>query len=131
MIRFLNAQSIATVEIHSQLYQVFGHTRLDGQNISSRSSAVWAGVFNHHPPYNPDLAPNDFHLFLHLKKFLTGQRKRFHNDREAEVSVTVVPIPGSRVLRHRIQKLVSRYTKCHNSRSEYVEVAQHLLYLLQ
>jgi hypothetical protein len=25
-------------------------------------------VFNH-PPYSPDLAPSDFHLFLHLKKF--------------------------------------------------------------
>ncbi|KDR22070.1 hypothetical protein L798_02924, partial [Zootermopsis nevadensis] len=27
-------------------------------------------VFNH-PPYSPDLAPSDFHLFLHLKKFLS------------------------------------------------------------
>jgi histone-lysine N-methyltransferase SETMAR len=26
-------------------------------------------VFNH-PLYSPDLAPSDFHLFLHLKKFL-------------------------------------------------------------
>jgi hypothetical protein len=23
-----------------------------------------------HPPYNPDLAPSDFHVFLHLKTFL-------------------------------------------------------------
>ena len=30
------------------------------------------------PPYNPDLAPSDFHLFLHLKKFLGG--KRFDDD---------------------------------------------------
>jgi histone-lysine N-methyltransferase SETMAR len=40
-------------------------------------------VFNH-PPYSPDLAPNDFHLFLHLKKF----HQRFENDREAEMVVT-------------------------------------------
>jgi len=26
------------------------------------------------PPYSPDLAPSDFHLFLHLKKFLGGKR---------------------------------------------------------
>ena len=45
-------------------------------------------MFNHHPPYSPDLAPSDFHLSLHLKKFLTGQRQRFQNDREVEVSVT-------------------------------------------
>ena len=26
-----------------------------------------------HPLYSPDLAPSDFHLFLHLKKFLGGK----------------------------------------------------------
>ncbi|KAJ4440405.1 hypothetical protein ANN_08546 [Periplaneta americana] len=26
----------------------------------------------HHPPYSPDLAPRDFHVFLHLKKFLSS-----------------------------------------------------------
>ena len=31
-----------------------------------------------HTPYSPDLAPGDFHLFLHLKKFLGG--KRFDDD---------------------------------------------------
>ena len=51
-------------------------------------------MFNH-PLYCPDIAPNDFHLFLHLKKFLSGQRQHFQDDREAELSVTVVPTPGS------------------------------------
>ena len=27
-----------------------------------------------HPPYSPDLAPSDYHVFLHLKKHLGGQR---------------------------------------------------------
>jgi hypothetical protein len=40
-------------------------------------------VFNH-PPYSPDLAPGDFRLFLHLKKF----HQRFENDRETEMVVT-------------------------------------------
>lgn len=26
-----------------------------------------------HPPYSPDLAPSDFHLFKHLAQFLQGQ----------------------------------------------------------
>ena len=30
------------------------------------------------PPYSPDLASSDFHLFLHRKKFLGG--KRFDDD---------------------------------------------------
>ena len=62
-------------------------------------------VFNHYPPYSPDLAPNDFHIFLNLKKFLPGQPQRFQKDREAEMSVTEVQIPGGRLLRHRIQKV--------------------------
>ncbi|GBM70734.1 hypothetical protein AVEN_171467-1 [Araneus ventricosus] len=28
----------------------------------------------HHPPYSPDLAPSDFHLFLKLKEFQGGKR---------------------------------------------------------
>ncbi|GFT04507.1 histone-lysine N-methyltransferase SETMAR [Trichonephila clavipes] len=28
----------------------------------------------HHPPYSPDLAPRDFHLFSALKKNVTGRR---------------------------------------------------------
>jgi len=27
-----------------------------------------------HPPYSPDLAPSDYHLFPNLKKFLAGNR---------------------------------------------------------
>jgi len=27
-----------------------------------------------HPAHSPDLAPGDFHLFLHLKKHLTGRK---------------------------------------------------------
>jgi histone-lysine N-methyltransferase SETMAR len=35
--------------------------------------------FDHHP-YSPDLAPSDFHVFLHLKTFLGGCW--FHNNSE-------------------------------------------------
>ena len=39
VIKFLNAQSIVTIEIHRQLCQVYGLTRLVGQHISCRCSA--------------------------------------------------------------------------------------------
>ena len=39
-----------------------------------------------HPLYSPDLAPSDFHLFLHLKSFLAA--RRFHNDNEVKEAVT-------------------------------------------
>jgi hypothetical protein len=38
-----------------------------------------------HPPYSPDFAPNDFHLFLHLKKHLAG--KKFDDDDEVQEEV--------------------------------------------
>lgn len=34
-----------------------------------------------HPPYSPDLAPSDYHLFSDLKKMLRG--KRFGSNEEA------------------------------------------------
>ena len=74
-----------------------------------------------HPLYSSDLAPSDFHLFLHLKEFLSSQCQHFQDDRGGDGCHTVVPIPGGRLLRHRIQKLVPWYDKCLNSWGEYVE----------
>jgi histone-lysine N-methyltransferase SETMAR len=39
-----------------------------------------------HPPYSPDLAPSDFHMFLHLKTFLGG--RRFHSDNKVKEAIT-------------------------------------------
>ena len=35
-----------------------------------------------HPPYSPDLSPEDYHFFKHLNNFVQG--KCFHNQQEAE-----------------------------------------------
>ena len=34
-----------------------------------------------HPPYSPDIAPSDYHLFLFLQNFLTG--KKFKNEEDS------------------------------------------------
>ena len=62
-------------------------------------------VFNHHPPYSSDLAPSDFHLFLHLKKFLSDQQQLFQNDREEENECHGGSTPSGRLLRHRDTKV--------------------------
>ena len=93
-----------------------GNTRLSGQHLLQEF--IWE-VFNH-PPYNSDLAPSAFHLFLHLKKFLSGQR--FQNEREAEMSITQwFQSQAADFYDTGIQMLVPRYDKCLNSRGEYVE----------
>jgi len=38
-----------------------------------------------HPPNSPDLAPSNFHLFLHLKKYLPG--KKFDDNDEVQEEV--------------------------------------------
>ena len=95
VIKFLNAQSIVQTEIHHQLCEVYGHTARRSTHLLQEFS--WE-VFNQHPSYSLDLAPDDSYLLSHLKKFLSGQHQCFQNDTEAEMSVTVVPILGGRPL---------------------------------
>jgi hypothetical protein len=37
------------------------------------------------PPYSPDLAPSDFHLFIHFNRFLAAER--FSSDDEVKSAV--------------------------------------------
>jgi len=72
------------------------------------------------PPYRPDLLPSDFHLFLHLKKFLGG--KRFDDDNDLKDAVQKwVTTQAAGLYEERIQKLVTRYEKCLHNGGEYVE----------
>ncbi|PNF20523.1 hypothetical protein B7P43_G05325 [Cryptotermes secundus] len=74
-----------------------------------------------YPPYSLDLTPSDFHL-LHLKKFLSGERQGFENDREAETVVTQwFQSQAADFYDTGIQKLVPRYDKCFSSGCDYVE----------
>jgi len=73
-----------------------------------------------HPPYSPDLAPSDYHLFLRLKKFLGC--KRFDDDDDLTDAVQKwLTSQAAAFYEEGIQKLVPRYDKCLNIRGEYVE----------
>lgn len=73
-----------------------------------------------HPPYSPDLAPSDYHLFGPLKKMLGGQK--FASDFEAQDAVRdwLRQQPAS-FFETGIEKLVSRWDKCLNVLGGYVE----------
>ena len=73
-----------------------------------------------HPPYSPDLAPSDYHLFGPMKKMLGGLR--FTSDLEAQTVVRewLAQQPAS-FFAEGIQKLVPRWDKCLNVRGGYVE----------
>ena len=71
------------------------------------------------PLYSPDLAPSDFHLFLHLKKFLGG--KRFDDDDDPkDVVQKWLTSQAAAFYEEGIQKLVPHYDKCLNNGREYV-----------
>ncbi|KAL3107897.1 hypothetical protein niasHT_019109 [Heterodera trifolii] len=64
-----------------------------------------------HPPYSPNLAPSDYHLFLSLKNFLRG--RRFTEDAEVEEAVGqyLTSKIGTDFFRRGIRKLPSRWRK--------------------
>ncbi|GFT77149.1 histone-lysine N-methyltransferase SETMAR [Trichonephila clavipes] len=76
-------------------------------------------VFDH-PPYSPDLAPSDFHLFLHLKSFLAG--KHLNNDKELKKNVSNwLKTQAATFYEEGIEKLVPRYDTCLQNFGSYVE----------
>ena len=73
----------------------------------------------YHPPYSPDLAPSDYHLFPGLKKQLKGH----HFSSDAEVTAAAETWLDGQILiffLSGLQKLEKRAKKCIESRGEYV-----------
>lgn len=73
-----------------------------------------------HPPYSPDLAPSDFHMFRHLKKHLRGHH--FHNKQELEATVTeYLTSRPQKFYQDAFAELLIRWQKCINNRGSYFE----------
>jgi hypothetical protein len=73
------------------------------------------GLFDH-PPYSPDLAPSDYHLFTYQKNWFGSQR--FNNNEELMEGVKISQ--AADFFDTCIQKLIPRYN-CHNSGGDCVE----------
>ena len=95
VMKFLNAQSIAPIEIHRQLCQVYSHTRLDGQHISCRSTAG-RGLIITQPLARTSRPVISIFFYTSINYCLVTVG--VFRDKEAEMSITVVSIPGGRVL---------------------------------
>lgn len=73
-----------------------------------------------HPPYSPDLAPSDYHLFGPLKKHLEGQH--FRTDAEVQQAVlTWLHNPDADFFDAGFDGLVYRWNKCLDSNGDYIE----------
>ncbi|GFT76564.1 HTH_48 domain-containing protein [Trichonephila clavipes] len=110
-------QSLNVSQWHgvTQIHQ--SESRPSGQSQHARSFG-WEQI--DHPPYSPDLAPSDFHLFRYLKEFLGG--KRFDTADEVKEEVQDwLSSQAADVYDLGIQKFVERYDKCLSKYGEYVE----------
>ena len=73
-----------------------------------------------HPPYSPELAPSDFHLFGPMKEHLRGQKFADINEVMEVVQSWLKATPKSFFLEG-IRKLVDRWTKCVAKQGDYVQ----------
>jgi len=73
-----------------------------------------------HPPYSPELAPSDYHLFSKMQVWLATQR--FHTNEELMDGVKTWPHNlAAPFYDDGLQKLVPRYDKCRNVGGNCVE----------
>ncbi len=87
----------------------------------SRSTIEAAGLtLVDHPPYSPDLAPSDFWLFRHLKKYLRGKTFATKEDLKAAVQNFFAECPPD-FYKNAFFELVSRWQKCVDRNGGYVE----------
>ena len=70
--------------------------------------------------HSPDLSPSDFHLFLHLKKHLAGQK--FHENEEVKNKVsTWFCAQAAELYDIGKQKLIPRLNKYHERCGDMLE----------
>lgn len=73
-----------------------------------------------HPPYSPDLAPSDYHLFGPLKEALRGRRFTSEQELKEAVHEWLAARPKTFFFEG-IQKLLQRWKKCVEKQGDYVE----------
>jgi hypothetical protein len=73
-----------------------------------------------HPPYRPDLAPSDFHVFLHMKTFVGGRRFYGDNEVKEDLNTWFASLVAS-FYDAGIQQLLPRYDNSLNNDGNYVE----------
>lgn len=73
-----------------------------------------------HPPYSPDLAPSDFHLFPKLKTFLGGQKFATNDEVIAVVEEYFAGLERNHFMEG-ITALERRWNKCVEVHGDYVE----------
>jgi len=92
------------------------HTGL--KTVEHIANLGWTAL--QHPPYSPDLAPSDFHLFRPMKDGLRGQHFP-SNDAVIRAVKQWTTSAGADFYECGMQALVHRWRKCIANGGDYVE----------
>lgn len=86
------------------------------------NEALQSSCFNpiSHPPYSPDIAPSDYYLFRHLKKYLRGKKFVSPQDLKDDV-IEWFNTRGSDFYKQGIDELPIRWGKCVANHGGYIE----------
>jgi len=87
----------------------FGH--------SAKIVTTWLGLS--HPPYSPDLAPSDFHLFRFLQNFLNGKTFSSEDLIKQHLDKFLVEKDG-KFYERGIMKLLGRLQKVIEQNGQYI-----------
>jgi len=88
--------------------------------MCGRGREITAVKVSDHPAHSPELGPSDSHLFWHIKKHLASQKS--DKDEEVKNEVTMyLCVQAVEFCDIRIQKLISRLSKCPDKGADYVE----------
>lgn len=92
------------------------HTALRTQQLLARFQ--WTVI--NHPPYSPDLAPSDYHIFGPMKNHLRGIH--FREENELKNSATKwIRTQSTEFYNRGIRLLPVRWRKCIDSNGDYIE----------
>ncbi|XP_070070207.1 histone-lysine N-methyltransferase SETMAR-like [Drosophila takahashii] len=130
--RTVNSEWYTTIS----LPEIFGEIRktikrrriiLHHDNASSHTSAQTSAFLTGqnvelmgHPPYSPDLAPNDFFLFPHIKRKMRGQRFSTPEDAVEAFKNHVLEVSQSERTKY-FDNWFERMQKCISLAGEYFE----------
>lgn len=90
---------------------------VSAQTMRKISELKWELIA--HPPYSPDLAPSDFHLFRSLQNFL--QSKNYRTEEQVKNGVEgFMRSQPRKFFENGIKKLVGRWEQVISNRGEYI-----------
>ena len=72
-----------------------------------------------HPPWSPDLAPSDYHLFLSLRTHLSGKHYEDYDELNSHLTVFFESKPTS-VYRRGIEVLLARWAEVVENDGDYI-----------